>query len=158
MTHESPARDAVALLPCPNPWCEEPSRTWAHNYSKPLDWAVVCACGFMGPLRITKEEAIRAWNTRLTTAPQGIPANTSAASARGEADGWRSIETAPKDGASILAVVSGTHVATGLPFTPEVVWWESGGWWGAMWHDDLPGGWEPTHWMPLPAAPTPAVE
>lgn len=52
---------------------------------------------------------------------------------------WRSMESAPKNGAWILAC--NVHRAA-------VVQWDDGDWWG---HDG--SGIEPTHWMPLPAAP-----
>lgn len=76
-------------------------------------------------------------------------------------DPWQPIETAPKDGTFILACVKG--------FTPAVAQWatdfrpegeftflESGMFakeshWDEMIADSDP--WQPTHWMPLPAAP-----
>jgi hypothetical protein len=70
MTHESPARDEVELLPCPNPWCygDRLSVRWTSTVFK-----AHCNCGMAGPAGDTEAEAITAWNTRLTTAPQGIP-------------------------------------------------------------------------------------
>jgi hypothetical protein len=60
---------------------------------------------------------------------------------------WQNISTAPKDGTKVLGWSEGD-------FT--VVEWSSGGYWtlsecGAYASD---GEWWPTHWMPLPAAPT----
>jgi hypothetical protein len=65
-----------------------------------------------------------------------------------EAEGWRPIETAPKDGTWILAV--------GLNGLPETVRWrtvyahsvESPQWRNARYGDDVHSL---THWMPLPA-------
>lgn len=65
---------------------------------------------------------------------------------------WRPIETAPKDGTFILAVIAG--------FKPAVVrfmcapgrsdWIDS----SDNWTSDIGGPfWEPTHWMPLPDSP-----
>lgn len=67
-------------------------------------------------------------------------------------EGWMPIETAPRDGTHILAVVAGHHLGTGLPFIPEVVEWLDGvGWWSEMW--GVGGDYHPTHWRPLPAPP-----
>ncbi len=70
------------------------------------------------------------------------------------ADGWLPIETAPKDGTSILAIVSGKHKRTGLPYVPEVVEWTKYGWSNEMWGEEPNhSGFYPTHWRPLPASP-----
>lgn len=70
------------------------------------------------------------------------------------AEGWRGIETAPKDGAPIL-LSDGDYVVAGG-------WCENGNGEGAIWTDYTVASWgyelyreiTPTHWMPLPAAPT----
>jgi hypothetical protein len=69
---------------------------------------------------------------------------------------WQPIEAAPTDGTSILAIVAGNHPMSGKPFIPEVVEWTDDGWWSCMWggDPDSRGRYEPTHWMPLPAAPS----
>jgi hypothetical protein len=69
---------------------------------------------------------------------------------------WHPIETAPRDGSSILAVVAGRHPECGKPYIPAVVWWDHE--WGWMEHewgreDTDPHSWHLTHWMPLPAPP-----
>lgn len=56
---------------------------------------------------------------------------------------WRPIETAPKDGTHIL-LANKAHVADGL--------WRRTCWAWPYLHND------PTHWMPLPAAPKPTEE
>lgn len=68
-------------------------------------------------------------------------------------EGWRTMDSAPKDGTHVLAVVAGNHPSTGLPFIPEVVEWsaETNGWWSEMW--GVSGDYRPTHWMPLPTSP-----
>lgn len=74
---------------------------------------------------------------------------------------WEPIETAPKDGTWILAVVKG--------WTPAVArWttnWREGGSFEFVepetfaeeshWHEFIETSepWQPTHWMPLPAGP-----
>ena len=65
-------------------------------------------------------------------------------------DGWQPIETAPKDGTDIL--IGGDHGYSGGVLQAE---------WGitrlghpAGWVDMEGDTYNPTHWMPLPAAPT----
>lgn len=60
--------------------------------------------------------------------------------------GWRPIETAPKDGSAIWVVAS----LYAKPFQYECNWN------GAEWYHGFGDAWavlNPTHWMPLPAAP-----
>lgn len=57
-------------------------------------------------------------------------------------DGWRPIESAPKDGRRVLAFAGAR---------PFIAWYESGrivGWW-----DDNDLMRDPTHWRPLPDSP-----
>ncbi|PPC95677.1 MAG: hypothetical protein CTY32_08335 [Methylotenera sp.] len=60
-------------------------------------------------------------------------------------DGWKPIETAKKEYGYILAFEAGHGI--------KITWWDSK-------HDNVGGwrchghGWRPTHWMPLPPAPT----
>ena len=68
-----------------------------------------------------------------------------------QAEGWRPIETAPKDCQAILVTEGG--------FCHCVEWNEEFDWWAV--DDNKLGpfrlrGSAPTHWMPLPAAPGPA--
>lgn len=76
----------------------------------------------------------------LTTAP-----------AVGEPVAWRPIESAPRDGESILAICASAYSPVA-----GVTWW-SDGWThysrpAEKWHGGV-GRWFPTHWMPLPSAP-----
>lgn len=58
--------------------------------------------------------------------------------------GWLPIETAPKDGRLMLLV----HGSAGhIPFIGKCI--------VEFWYDNGRGIREPTHWMPLPAAPDP---
>lgn len=67
---------------------------------------------------------------------------------------WKTIDSAPRDGQSILAIISGNHKRTGSPYVPEVVEWTEYGWWNEMWGDQQNHGvFHPTHWMPLPTPP-----
>ena len=60
--------------------------------------------------------------------------------------GWQPIETAPKDG---------THIILSCKFLPNDWRIKIGGWRFDKNNWQLFGGsWTPTHWMPLPAAPT----
>lgn len=69
-----------------------------------------------------------------------------------EAPGWQKIETAPKDGTKILTYASDSGIAVSNyefemldELTPCVTWRDDGA--------------SPTHWMPLPPAPSaPSVE
>lgn len=77
---------------------------------------------------------------------------------------WKPIETAPKDGTWILAVVAG--------FVPAVCRWDMHGRENGSfehveaetfaeeshWQDyiDSTYPWEPTHWHPLPTSPEPS--
>ena len=56
---------------------------------------------------------------------------------------WRDIETAPKDGTSVLAWIQHTNL-------PGAIYFSSGKWYWV-----ISGGWAgfPTHWMPLPKPP-----
>ena len=72
---------------------------------------------------------------------------------------WQPIETAPKDGTLIIGL--------GLPLDPEtfqlpdtrvIKIWFVGDVWGWARRNrfgDFTVGFSPTHWMPLPEAPTP---
>lgn len=66
-----------------------------------------------------------------------------------EAVAWQPIETAPKDGAWILAWLGG------IAGCPDTIQWAYGGWWnGSTGHVRSEAS--PTHWMPLPQAPRPS--
>lgn len=75
-----------------------------------------------------------------------------------ERDGWRPIETAPKDGTEILAYGSGVLLRDGRTsiYAPaqHVMWWQAGedhSFWATR-DPEVIGG-RPTHWRPLPAPP-----
>ena len=61
---------------------------------------------------------------------------------------WQPIETAPRDGAQILAY--GAHQHYPEEYTTKIQWWSDGiNGWGATGVSIIP-----THWMPLPKPPT----
>ncbi len=65
-----PADPVVALLPCPNPWCDCPNTLFVQALDKNTLFGVQCMCGFEGPVLDTRDGAITAWSTR-TPAPAG---------------------------------------------------------------------------------------
>lgn len=71
-------------------------------------------------------------------------------------EGWRQIETAPKDGSYILLAVPNHDGDMTVGHWDDA--WSDDGWWllddGKNFEIPLRGK-GPTHWMPLPAAPVP---
>ena len=61
-----------------------------------------------------------------------------------EVERWRDIETAPTDGGEVLVYVGKSYVGGCVVAVKDT----NGDW--LDWDGDV---WEPTHWMPLPAAP-----
>jgi hypothetical protein len=73
---------------------------------------------------------------------------------------WQPIETAPKDGTRIIAVVAGYHICVGVWVNKAWCYFDasdffSEGMWERYQRERAEAGasWEPTHWMPLPAPP-----
>ncbi|RTM07457.1 MAG: DUF551 domain-containing protein [Hyphomicrobiales bacterium] len=64
----------------------------------------------------------------------------------GVAEGWRSMDGAPRDGSRFLAFEKGRYFDC---------WWEDKGYGEAYWMDEADSEPKPTHWLPLPAAPLP---
>jgi len=63
----SGAVEGVALLPCPNPWCEEVEGVEASRHITTEKWHVCCDdCMIEGPWADSYDLAIAAWNTRTT--------------------------------------------------------------------------------------------
>lgn len=70
-------------------------------------------------------------------------------------EGWQPIETAPRDGTSILILYNGCAIEACwecVEYGDWESWSESVYWWSSE-LNCLDDGDEPTHWMPLPAAP-----
>ena len=57
--------EGVALLPCPNPWCESAVPLMPFT-KRDSSVAVICGCDFHGPAMASRDEAVTAWNTRTT--------------------------------------------------------------------------------------------
>ena len=73
-------------------------------------------------------------------------ASARAALSEAKAGGWQPIETAPKDGTSILGYWLGGQHDCAIHATKFI----RGRWWAT--NEDFPQR-EPTHWQPLPAPP-----
>lgn len=77
---------------------------------------------------------------------------------------WQPIETAPKDGTIVLACGKWAGEIGGIGHAPEILAVSFSGstdYKGFDWSVEGTSGYaawlKPTHWMPLPAAPTPVV-
>jgi hypothetical protein len=63
----SGAVEGVALLPCPNPWCEGAEGVEASQHIVSGKWHICCDdCMIEGPWADSYNLAIAAWNTRST--------------------------------------------------------------------------------------------
>lgn len=68
-------------------------------------------------------------------------------------DGWRPIETAPRDGTYILLCFQPPFTDTHSPGVSVGCWADSGKWWlTSIWAATTPHK-QPTHWRPLPPPP-----
>ena len=56
------------LLPCPNPWCENPQGSGVAHHKRD-GWRVVSCCGVATPRFKTQGEAVAAWNSRAVQPP-----------------------------------------------------------------------------------------
>lgn len=107
------------------------------------------------------EEAAQVVERRIRIAPSNTKAfrayqdacrhvlnDLRALSSQTVADGWLPIETAPKDGTEIW----GGHKVAG----PAQTRFYDGEWCCVDWYEDqyIACTWEPTHWRPLPSAPS----
>ena len=140
----------VVLLPCP--FCGGNADTYFGHITK--RHYVSCMtenCGMTGPDADTYESAISAWNARTHSAE--------IAGALRDAEGWQPIETAPRDGSRILAMIRWSWSDGTDGEAQDVIYWYAG---GKFWVCGTPmnyvqgldEGVEPTHWRPLPAPPT----
>lgn len=66
----APVEVTQDLAPCPNPWCKGAPNVLGFGVSS---FAVSCGlCGLTGPLDGDREDAIAAWNHRLTPRQDGL--------------------------------------------------------------------------------------
>ena len=122
------------LAACPNPFHDDPALAQREPHNLQLvvrygNWTVGCSCGFWGPPRKVREDAVAAWNNARC---------------------WCPIETAPKDGTKIDMWWVNRH---GEGARETECFFGKGSW---RWHRsgiEVPSLYTPTHWMPVPAAP-----
>ncbi len=67
--------------------------------------------------------------------------------------GWQPIETAPKDGRSVIVFCPGED-GIAVCYWSTSIWVTPGAWICELNRSDT-GRYEPSHWMPLPAPPNP---
>lgn len=133
---------STELLSCP--FCGgEPVLTPASDTDPTLLWPGCPACDVW-------LESVGAWNRRAR--PTGEPAEG------GEREGWRPIETAPKDGDadSLTESVLLGFAPDEEGFSPtarEGFWHTELQCWASALSPDWRDGPQPTHWQPLPEAP-----
>lgn len=145
------------LLPCPFcGGCDTEIRRGTKDREGTPTSRVCAGCGADGPWEYEKDDehtlADAAWNRR--TPPAAVP------------DGWHPIETAPKDGTRVLLLTLEGHISVGAWKTPS-----NGPWVGVINNGPAYRVWDlgdvieyrladlnPTHWQPLPAAPTEASD
>lgn len=70
-----------------------------------------------------------------------------------EREGWRDIESAPKDGSEVLVWDEHSHIISQAVWKDRHGHFLSGGWQDAPYTGDSRRLARPTHWMPLPTAP-----
>jgi hypothetical protein len=127
------------LKPCP--FCGNDGRVY-HPHEDEEKWAVICRmCSCDTCHSSTRLKAVTAWNTRA----ESIPPKSSMSE-------WQPIETAPKDATFVIlyGIENGTD-------TQLIGFWDSD---HRIWFADkfrrtyMPN---PTHWMPLPHAPSESI-
>jgi len=79
--------------------------------------------------------------TKLYAAPPALSAQVQ------DVAGWQPIETAPRDGTAVIMY----HTRLDNRCDVHKAWWDGECWRGYGW--SYPEFSQPTHWMPLPAAP-----
>ena len=171
------------LLPCP--FCGGEGAITPHVHHRALQACVCDECSSSSGWYLHEEEAIAAWNRR-TSPPAAVPDVSktvkqraweiadqlwldtneksklarlicdafSAAPTPPVDDGWRPIETAPKDGTDVL-LWDGEEIFVG--YWSDSIWVSPGAWVKEEHRSDTVT-YIPTHWQPLPAAPTEASD
>lgn len=136
----------MALKPCPFCGNETPE---FERMGTPRQSCIVI-CGHCGARHESSDEGEfngTSWNERAAIRAIAAP---------GVAQGWQPIESAPKDGTEVI-LLEGARVGAAF----WVSWSsshteEAGSGWSICWDGD---DWhKPTHYMPLPAAPSPTTE
>jgi len=137
--------DKASLEPCPFCGGEQPY-VWIYRDKTVIsaltpEWHVHCKSCNIQISATRKGEAISRWNTR----PSG------SAELR-EGLNWQPIETAPRDGTSILVCV--THNTCDHTWeTVQWIDWARGAYIWPIYQQRIDIPFPPTHWMPLPPPP-----
>lgn len=127
------------------------SRATAEHLAAELADVVICADLAAMAAGVDLYEAVSA-KFDATSMSNGLSTRLRAAlTAASERDGWRPIDTAPKDGTSIL--LGHRHAAFDGYWSDEAGGWVNG---QTNRYDELLT-YEPTHWQPLPTPPAPDV-
>ncbi len=158
----TPQVEVGELKPCPNPWCETSKPALMRGGYRGRYYRVQCeTCGTNRTINTEFEAAaVAAWNTRATP-----PAQTAVVEA------WLPIESAPKDGTIIWAIMRDDIYPDLRPGREDLKTWngvqialrhpgvcDDGfdmGWNVAapVGHGGFPDEWI-AGWMPLPKPPT----
>ena len=140
----------VVLLPCPMCGGEAHLERQGH-VACTTGWPCVHTAYFnWGTPAEQNAAAIAAWNRRTHSAE--------IAGALRDAERWQTIESAPRDGSAILAIVRWMWSDKTPGEAQAVVHWHKAGFWACAipmnYLQSLDEGVNPTHWRPLPAPPT----
>ena len=139
MTADTPSPSEVELLPCGH--CGTAMVNHGHCFSHPRPASGDCILRHYS-FDINKADK---WNTRTSSARSSTVDEATV--------GWQPIETAPKDGRTILLLephFAASIVTPGRWFEDEQGWWEHGS--HPTDYADQPVE-NPTHWMSLPEPP-----
>lgn len=134
MSNEAPT-DALRLVPCP--FCGGDvinTRSQEMTKGPAYYWHKCETCGAESEGDYGEDVAVAAWNRRAAPASP-LPGG-----------GWQDISTAPKDGTEVLVMLKPKVIRLGWYFKPSS---RTEGW-----CDENSKRIIPSHWMPLPAAPT----
>ena len=142
------------LKPCPFCGCETVEDWSESTWPRPVMWMYCAECNAKGPrvMMQRNEEAedwmgraIAAWNNRIPDPAADLER------------AWQPIETAPKDGTSIIIGCDYDRLGKSRV---TMAWYEQSMWVEAKhWDDDvedwvfLECAFRATHWMPLPPPP-----
>ena len=119
----------------------------AHAYNNSEGWENETDAKAAYDEHLAAAQALEDWEAAVGAGGVSGPLMGIAAPPTAQAEGWRAISTAPRDGTEVLADTSGLGRV--------VVYWddEESQWGTGLGYLDRGA---PTHWMPLPPPPTSA--